>query len=76
MGVVMLKIDKNVPMPRPDASPVAKYPWRDMEVGDSFFVAGKTMKQFAGIPGSASRKYGKKFSARSVEGGVRVWRVA
>jgi|SanBayMetagenome_1026888.scaffolds.fasta_scaffold54499_2 hypothetical protein len=74
----MIKIDKNIPLPKLERkvpSPrQSKYPFADMEVNDSFEVAGKTAKQFAGTVYSASKKLGKKFTMRSTEAGVRVWR--
>ena len=33
----MYKISKKVPVPKAWSSQ-AKYPWRDMEIGDSFFA--------------------------------------
>ena len=65
----MIEIDKDVPMPSP-------YPYRKLEVGDSFFVADKTTNGMAGA--ANERLTPKRFTARTVtEGGVkgvRVWR--
>ncbi len=69
----MIKIDKNVPIPpivRPGRKP--KYPFREMEVSDSFFVAGKIANQ---IVQCATRCRPKKFVTRKEKNGVRVWRV-
>jgi len=67
----MFKVEKGIPVP-----PVKnKYPWLQMEVGDSFFVPGVTCKEFRTQPSSAGRRYGRKYASRSVDGGVRVWRV-
>jgi hypothetical protein len=63
------KIDEGIPMPEKRHSP--KYPWKEMEVGDSFFVPKRAF-----LASSASLRYApKKFSQRAVDGGVRVWRV-
>lgn len=75
------KIEKNVPMP-PRLSNPGKYPWRQMEVGDSFFAPGWTAGRFnnniqrvrlAVLPDS-------KWKCRTVTEngieGVRVWRIA
>lgn len=72
---VIVKIEKGVPLVRHGAT---KYPWRSMEVGDSFFVPTKRAK-FAGQVGVAQRTTGFKFSTRcetkdGVEG-CRVWRI-
>ena len=73
-----MKIEKNLPIEGLNKSkgrtPI--YPFHDMEVGDSIFVEGQAITggayQSAGIHG---KKYGKRFSGRTVEGGVRIWRV-
>lgn len=51
-----------------------RYPWSKMEVGDSFFVEDGEVRKIAGAACHAGRRAGKRFVARSVEGGVRVWR--
>lgn len=69
-------IEKNI---RPPTSGSTKYPFKEMEVGDSFFAPVLNPNQDNAI---RTRTYGygtqsgKKFSVRKVEGGVRVWRVA
>jgi len=67
MGV---QIEKGVPMPR-----LGIYPWAEMEVGDSFFVAEATHAQLSGAVQSAKKKTGFKFITRAAEGGIRIWRV-
>ena len=66
-----MKIDKNIPLP-PHKS---KYPFRSMEVGDSFFSTASR----SSIGSSASKLKGIKFSTRTVNEdgvrGTRVWRV-
>lgn len=73
------KIDKSVPMPgisgitgRPE-----KYPFSQMEVGDSVFFDGVKVggKEYVASQMSG-RKNGWKFSGRSIDGGLRIWRVA
>lgn len=55
----------------------AKYPWRQMQVGDSFFVAGRTSRC---ICKDASAYRPMRFRTKTVivngERGVRVWRTA
>lgn len=74
-----IQIDKGIPVPPANMRRKFKYPWRDMDVGDSFFVPEE-------LAASASRsgrfyglRHGKKFSRGAVtEGGVkgvRVWRI-
>ena len=68
------EITKGLPTPRGRKS---KYPFRDMEVGDSFFSPGSSV---IGIHGCARRHRPMKFTCRSVVedgvAGIRVWRIA
>ena len=73
------ELDKNVPMPKASS----KYPFEDMDVGDSFFVADgddenwKTLRKMRGASNWASKKFpDTKYSVRKVDNGVRVWRTA
>lgn len=53
--MAMYTVDKNVPVPDTVTrygGGVAKYPWDQMEVGDSFFVPKITVKRAASIAGS------------------------
>ena len=66
-----MKIDKNIPIPEDRK----RYPWKEMEVGDSFFIEGKEASQIGGIANFANRTYKPKhFITRTVKGGVRIWR--
>lgn len=70
----VIEINKGLPTPRGRKT---KYPFREMEVGDSFFAPGSSV---IGIHGCARRHRPMKFTCRSmVENGVagiRVWRIA
>lgn len=69
----MIKIEKNVPM----ANVRHKYPFAHMTAGDSFFVAGSTPRRMGGaIFQRKKASPGEEYVTRTVEGGVRVWRVA
>jgi hypothetical protein len=79
----MLTIDKGIPLPpkkKPGGVYVAPiYPLRQMEVGDSFFAAGKRYDQIRPAIRQVTARPGQsqvKFVIRDVEGGVRVWRTA
>lgn len=62
-------IDKNIAMPKGGRR--SKYPWREMEVGDSFFLPKATVSM-----GAANDRYAPtKFIMRKVDGGHRVWRI-
>lgn len=52
------------------------YPYNEMEVGDSFFVPGAKISHVTACSTYHARHNpGKRFTARTMEGGVRVWRV-
>ena len=68
----MIEIEKGIPVPARGRK--EKYPWSRLEVEDSFFVAGAKTKRFAAADG-ARKKYGFKITIRTVDGGIRVWRV-
>ena len=69
---VEFKIEKNIPLFPPRASR-RKYPFHEMEIGDSVFLADRKPSN---LGGSTACLAPKKFAFRNVEGGVRVWRVA
>ena len=75
-------IDKNVPIPKQirSGAPVnAKYPWREMAIGDSIFMKlpeAENMSGAARFFAYSNKEYG--FTSRTVteDGvkGIRVWR--
>jgi hypothetical protein len=72
----MIEVEKGVAIPnvqRRGTTP--KYPWRTLEVGDSFFAPGT--KASSMYRGAAAQRLatGFTFMCRVVDGGVRVWRV-
>lgn len=72
---LMFKIEKNVPViggSGPGRNP--KYPFRDMEVGDSFAFSDDVYSKIAAASFAHGVKYGVKFSVSKVHG--RCWRVA
>lgn len=71
----LFAIEKGVPVPPRDNGRTAKYPWADMRVGDSFFVPGVKTNAMAGSKAQAAKKHNAKYSMRSVDGGVRIWRI-
>src|SRR5690606_14294925 len=72
---LLFKVEKGIPVPPVKQGPYSRYPWLQMEVGDSFFVPGVEYSAFKQQPSNAGRRYGRKYASRSVDGGVRVWRV-
>ena len=69
-----IKIDSGVPLP--EKANATKYPFREMAVGDSFFVPGKKSGDFSGQVAQAKKATGFNFTTRTLDGGVRVWRVS
>ena len=74
----MYEIEKGMPIPeiqRP-RRPI-NYPWKEMQIGDSFFIPlGVTTRNAIALSAEyQGRTTEKRFTIRTVEGGVRVWRV-
>jgi hypothetical protein len=70
------EIEKGVPVPSGAVS--NRYPFREMEVGDSFFVpSGATQAgNVRAAAAMAGRRHGAKFKVCQKADGVRVWRVS
>jgi hypothetical protein len=67
------KIDKNIPTP---IQRYCKYPFKDMEVGDSFFVDSKSNNMLSVAKYFAKqRKLDWVFTVRKENGGTRIWRI-
>ena len=74
----MYKIEKNIPVAKLKTSK-PKYPFAEMEVGDSFFVKGNDKKKQSVAVAVHYYKVSnqdKKFCTRTNEEGIRVWRTA
>ena len=74
--MIEIKIDKNIPIPDRKTYK-GKYPFRNMEIGDSCFLPGL---KSSNIGGSLGILKPKKSAVRSVVkdgvSGSRVWRIA
>lgn len=70
------QIEKGVPRPAKRQRTV--YPFREMEIGDSFFVSGENSERSRLINAASwfGTRNGVKLSVRKVDGGARVWRIA
>jgi len=70
------KVEKDIPIPEIKER-ASKYPFAQMEVGDSFLVKDKRIKQnVESMMYYHSKKWNKRFTLRTVSEGVRVWRVS
>lgn len=71
----IIQIDRGVPLPpsmmgegpRPN-----RFPWRDMKIGDSFWVNACNR---AAVTSNGAKITGWKFVSRTEGGGFRVWRI-
>lgn len=79
-----MKIEKGIPAPKQKNT--SKYPFADMEVGDSVYVDGqrssynqavKDGAKFSALPTAHQygKRSGKKFTGRNEGSGVRIWRI-
>lgn len=64
-------IEKNVPTPKVFGRGCSKYPFSQMQVGDSF-VADKKARCAATNFG---KRHGLKFSSRAEGDSIRIWRI-
>jgi len=71
----MIEIEKGIPAPAKETIR-RKYPFHMMEIGDSFFVPGRERTQMCSSIANAKKTTGFLFTSHSVNGGVRVWRIA
>lgn len=65
-----IKIEKDIPVPMIWGR---KYPFNQMEIGDSFFIEIKTPHSFSQST-KPLRDKGWGFTTRKENGGVRIWR--
>ena len=70
--MVNVEISRDVPVPPPKR----RYPYRDMEVGESFLVSGGVLQVVCNNNYRTGKKLERKFIARKEQEGVRVWRVS
>ena len=70
--MISVGLDKDVPLPEARK----RYPYKEMEVGDSFFVEGGGIQNICNQNYRTGKKLGKSFIARKEDNGVRVWRVS
>lgn len=71
----MFEIEKFVPIPVGYAKK-KKYPFAEMEIGDSILFCGSDMKKARSYSHAFGVRHGMKFVTRLVDGGMRIWRVS
>lgn len=67
----LIQVDKNIPVPT-ERSKRSKYPWRELQVGDSFLIEPQMRSSMAGL----AARFGMKITTANDGGKVRVWRIA
>lgn len=68
-----IKIEKGVPYPQTNHHRIV-YPFQEMEIGDSFVVENR--KKISPSMAQYNKRHPeKRFSARTVNGVTRVWRI-
>jgi len=71
-----LEIESGIPLPAVRGSGFTEA-LSAMEIGQSVLMSDVTSSSLASVRYAyVSKKLGRKFSARKVEGGIRVWRIA
>ena len=65
-------IDKGIPIPQRKGH--TKYPWPDLESGDSFLVPDGKINTLRSLCGSSGKRFKAQFIARQMEDGVRIRR--
>ena len=71
------KIEKNVPLPPAGGCHVGlREVLQKMKVGDSLKVSDKPRGTLASLLVKESRRAGSKFTTRSQDDGIRVWRLS
>jgi hypothetical protein len=69
------KIESGIEVPKSRGSGYSDV-IRLLKVGQSVVFPGKTAYQVSGIYGNIAKSMKRKFTARTVDGGVRVWRIS
>lgn len=70
------RIEKGVPLPPHSGDGTRKYPFPQMEVGDSFPVPASRLSTIRAAATAYGIKHRWKFSVLKHEGGFRCWRIA
>ena len=72
-----INVDKGLPLPPLRIGRPPIWPWKEMEVGDSFAVPTDCRVHIARVAAAkAGKQFGRKFTVRKVDGQLRCWRIA
>ena len=67
-----MNIEKNIEIPKRSES--VHIPYEDFEVGDSYLAIGAKLQVVCNRNWKWGKKLGRKFIARQMEDGIRIWR--
>lgn len=71
----MIEVEKNIPIPNTAlVHGNTKYPFNEMEVGDSFKINGSKQNCHSAVAGANHRFPGKRFKVVKTDEGYRCWR--
>ena len=68
-----LELERDVPIPESNR---VNWPHKDMQVGESFLCTNKTLAAVCNVNVRYAKKHNMKYTAKQMEDGVRVWRIA
>jgi len=72
---MMFNVEKGIDVPpRKSRRGKSKYPFDQMDVGDSFLARGVKLQTLTTAAAHYGKPLGKKFTARTLDDGIRVWR--
>ena len=69
------KVEKGIPIPTRKSQRWKRYPFPEMEVGDSFLVSREDGYKAQSAAHEYGSRCGVKFCTRRLEIGLRVWRI-
>jgi hypothetical protein len=69
----MIEVVNDVPFPVGRSR--IGWPHEGMQVGESFFVDNQTLVAVCNANQRYAKKLGMRFTAKKVDGGIRVWRI-
>ncbi len=75
----MYAVERNVPFKKKAVHANTKYPFFRMKVGESFFAPADDHATIPRVRSAAcmyGSMHGMTFRTRTVDGGIRVWRIA
>lgn len=74
-----IRVDKHIPLPNRigGSGRPARYPWKNMNVGDSFVFPKEVKRSTAqSLTYKTGKTNGRRFAIRTVAEGIRCWRLA